>query len=77
MQILGLLVLHIACLYFLRLLWKEISAAIQRGRVFTKMGSVTKRKSPVLFQFSIRVDFIVLSSLYFLLVLYSAWLIFQ
>jgi hypothetical protein len=73
MQILGLLALHILCLYFLRLLWKDKSEANQRGRAFTKMGNVTKRRSPRLFQFSVWVDLIVLSVLYLLLILYSVW----
>jgi hypothetical protein len=59
LQIIGLLVLHLLCLYFLWLLWKSKNEAIQRGIVMTKMGNVSKRKSTRLFYFSVWVDFVV------------------
>ena len=73
----GLLALHIACLYFLWLLWKDKNKAKQRGGALTKMGYVSKTKSPRLFRFSVWVDFLVLLFLYVLLLVYSLWLVFQ
>lgn len=75
MQIIGLLALHLFCLYFLRLLWKEKNEGVRRGQVFTKMGNVTRRKSPGLFRFSVWVDFSILAALYLILIAYSISLI--
>ena len=71
----GLIGLHIACIYFLWLLWKDKNKADQRGRVFTKIGNVSKAKSPRLFRFSVWVDFVVLLLLYVVLIIYSLWLV--
>lgn len=71
MRIIGLLALHAISLYLLRLLWKDKNAAIQRGGVLTRIGYVSKKKSPRLFSFSIRVDFVVLAILYAGLIAYS------
>ena len=76
LKLIGLLVLHTTCLYFLKLLWKDKGEAEKRGRAFTKMGLVTKIKSPRLFRFSIWVDFIILLLMYIALIAYSLWLVF-
>lgn len=70
----GLLALHIICLYFLRLLWKDKNETARRGGMLTKMGYISRKKSPRLFQFSRWVDFIFLAILYGLLIMYSVWL---
>jgi hypothetical protein len=75
LKIIGLLVLHLLCLYFLWFLWKSKNEAIRRGIVMTKMGNVSKRKSPRLFYFSVWIDFIVLSALYLAVVAYSIFLL--
>jgi hypothetical protein len=77
MQALGLLVLHGLCIYFLRLLWRDKKEALKRGRVFTKLGTVSRRKSPRLFSFSVWVDFIVLAALYLTLIVYSILLLWE
>jgi hypothetical protein len=71
----GLISLHVACIYFLWLLWNDKNKANRRGRVFTKIGNVSKAKSPRLFRFSIWVDFVVLLLLYIVLIVYSLWLV--
>jgi hypothetical protein len=76
LKLIGVLALHIVCIYFLRLLWKDKNEADQRGGVLTKMGYVSKGKSPRLFRFSIWVDFIILLLLYIVLIAYSLWLVF-
>lgn len=73
----GLLAVHVACLYFLWLLWNNKNEAVKRGRVLTKMGNVSERKSPRLFRFSIWVDFIVLLLLYFVFIVYSISFVFK
>jgi hypothetical protein len=73
---LALLALHTISLYYLWFLWKDKNEATQRGTVLTKMGLISKRKSPRLFYFSVWIDFIVLSSLYLLLILYSIFFFF-
>ena len=75
LKIIALLALHISCIYFLWLLWKDKNKADKRGGTLTKMGYVSKTKSPRLFRFSIWVDFIVLLFLYILLIIYSVWLV--
>ena len=77
MQALGLLTLHIICIYFLRLLWKDKNEARKRGKIFTKLGPMSRRKSPRLFGFSVWVDFIVLAALYLALVVYSVLLLWE
>jgi hypothetical protein len=77
LKILGLLTLHVACIYFLWLLWKDKNKADRRGGILTRMGYVSKAKSPRLFRFSSWVDFLVLSLLYLVLILYSVWLVFK
>jgi hypothetical protein len=74
LKIIGLLILHVICLYFLRLLWRDKNEAIQRGGILTKMGHVSKKKSPRLFYFSAWVDFVVLAILYAGLIIYSIML---
>jgi hypothetical protein len=69
----GLLALHIICLYFLRLLWKDRKEAARRGGMLTKLGYVSRKKSPRLFQFSLWVDFVFLVILYSFLVVYTIW----
>ena len=49
----------------------------KRRGALTKMGYVSKTKSPRLFRFSVWVDFLVLLFLYVLLLVYSLWLVFQ
>jgi uncharacterized membrane protein YsdA (DUF1294 family) len=71
----GLITLHVACIYFLWLLWNDKNKANERGRMFTKLGNVSKAKSPRLFRFSIWVDFVVLLLLYIVLIVYSLWLV--
>lgn len=75
-KIIGLLALHGICIYFLWLLWKDKNRVNQRGGILTRIGYVSKAKSPRLFRFSIWVDFIVLLFLYILLIIYSLWLVF-
>jgi hypothetical protein len=75
LEAIGLLALHVISLYYLRLLWKDKNESIKRGRVLTKMGRVYKKSSPRLFQFSIWVDFVILSAMYILLMLYSVFLL--
>jgi hypothetical protein len=75
MKIIGLLFLHLLCLYFLRLLWKDKNEALKRGRVFTKMGLVSRRKTPRLFYFSVWVDFLILLILYAGFIAYSIFLV--
>lgn len=75
LKVAGFLALHVACIYFLWLLWKDKNQAIQRGRIFTKIGNVSKAKSPRLFRFSIWVDFVVLLLFYVVLIAYSFWLL--
>ena len=75
LKIIALLALHIICIYFLWLLWKDKNKAYKRGGILTKLGYVSKTKSPRLFGFSIWVDFIILFFLYILLVIYSIWLV--
>ena len=77
LKIIGLLGLHVACIYFLWLLWKDKNEANQRSRILTKIGNVSKTKSPRLFLFSIWVDFIVLLLLYVVIIVYSIWLVFK
>jgi uncharacterized membrane protein YsdA (DUF1294 family) len=76
MKTIGLLALHIISIYFLWLLWTDKRRAIERGTVMTKLGYVSKRKSPRLFYFSIWVDFVILSVLYVALIVYSIFLLF-
>jgi hypothetical protein len=64
MQILGLLALHVICLYFLRLLWRDKNDSLKRSGMLTKMGYVSKKKSPRLFYLSAWFDFLVLCVLY-------------
>jgi hypothetical protein len=73
----ALAAIHVACIYFLWLLCKDKNSAIKRGTIFTKMGVVSKRKSPRLFRFSIWADFIVLLILYLVFIAYSISLVFQ
>ena len=73
-KVIGLLALHALCIYFLWFLWKDKNKAIERGAVLTKLGHVSKRKSPRLFYFSVWVDFIILSILYMALIVYSVFL---
>ena len=73
----GLLALHIVCIYFLWFLWKDKNEAEKRRGARTKMGYVSKTKSPRLFRFSVWVDFLVVLFLYVLLLVYSLWLVFQ
>jgi uncharacterized membrane protein YsdA (DUF1294 family) len=75
LKIAGLLALHIACIYFLWLMWRDKNKAEQRGGALTKMGYVSKTKSPRLFRFSIWVDFLVVLFLYVLSIIYSVWLL--
>lgn len=70
-KIIGLLVLHVICIYFLWFLWKDKNKAIERGSLLTRLGHVSKKKSPRLFFFSVWVDFIILSILYLGLIVYS------
>jgi hypothetical protein len=77
MQALGLLTLHVICIYFLRLLWNDKDEALKRGRIFTKMGPVSRRKSSRLFGFSVWADFIFLAALYLALVVYSVLLLWE
>ena len=77
LKLASLLILHVVCIYFLWVLWREKNKGIQRGTVFTKMGLISKRKFPRLFTFSLWIDFIILSILYGALVAYSVWLILQ
>ena len=77
MQIVGLLTLHIICIYFLWLLWKDKNKAIKREGMLTKMGYVSKKKSPRLFAFSLWVDFVILSVLYMALLVYTIGLPFR
>ena len=77
LKIIALLALHIICIYFLWLLWKDKNKADKRGGALTKLGYVSKTKSPRLFRFSIWVDFIVLLCLYIVLIIYSVWLVFS
>ena len=71
MKIIGLLALHIVCIYFLRLLWNDKNESIRRGSVFTKLGNISRRKSQGLFYVSVWVDFVALLILYILLLAYS------
>ena len=71
LKILAMVALHFACIYFLWLLWKDKNTAIKRGTIFTKIGLVSRKKSPRLFQFSIWVDFVVLLILYLVIIVYS------
>jgi ABC-type Fe3+ transport system permease subunit len=73
MKTAGLLALHIICLYFLRLLWTDRKEAARRGGLLTKMGYISRKKSPRLFQFSLWVDFVFLAILYVFLIVYSVW----
>ena len=75
LQGIGLLALHLLCLYFLWYLWKDKNEAIQSGRVMTKMGIFSQKKSPRLFRFSVWVDFIILAVLYIVLIVYSVFLL--
>lgn len=75
MKILGLFLLHVICLYFLRLLWNDKNEAIKRGGALTKMGYVSKKKSPRRFYFSVWIDFVVLTVLYVGLIAYSIFLL--
>ena len=75
LQGIGLLALHLLSLYFLWYLWKDKNEAIQRGRVITKMGIISQKKSPRLFRFSVWVDFIILAVLYIVLIVYSVFLL--
>ena len=73
---LALLALHTISLYYLWFLWKDKDKASQRGTLLTKMGLMSRRKSPRLFRFFVWIDFILLSSLYLLLILYSIFFFF-
>jgi hypothetical protein len=75
LEVIGLLALHAISLYFLRLLWKDKNESIKRGRVMTRMGRVNKKSSPRLFQLSTWVDFVILSAMYIILMLYSVFLL--
>ncbi|HSL29415.1 MAG TPA: hypothetical protein VK900_09475 [Anaerolineales bacterium] len=77
LQSIGLLVLHLICLYFLRLLWKDKTEALKSGMIFTKMGHVSKKKSPRLFHLSIWIDFVILAVLYLTLLIYSISLLWR
>ena len=77
MKTISLLVLHLICIYFLWLLWKDKNEAIKRGSTMTRLGYVSKRKSPRLFYSSIWVDFVILSALYVVLIVYSIFLLFK
>jgi hypothetical protein len=76
-QVAGLLILHVLCIYFLRLLWKHKNEAVKRGTVLTKSGLVSRKRSPRWFAFSVWVDFVFLLTLYMGLILYSVWLLFE
>jgi len=76
-QVAGLLILHVSCIYFLRLLWKDKNEAVKRGTILTKSGLVSRKRSPRLFTFSVWVDFVFLLTLYMGLILYSVWLLFE
>ena len=71
MKIVGLLALHIICIFYLWYLWKDKNRANQRGTVLTKMGLVSRRQSPRLFRFSVWVDFVILLILYGVVIAYS------
>jgi hypothetical protein len=71
MQPIGLLILHVIFLYFVRRLWKDKNEAIKRGSVTTRVGHVSKRKSPRLFYFFVWVDFVILLVLYVVLIVFS------
>jgi hypothetical protein len=71
LRVVGLVALHVACIYFLWLLWKDTHEANRRGRIFTKTGTVSRIRSQRLFRFSIWADFVVLLLLYIVLVVYS------
>jgi hypothetical protein len=75
LKLLGLLLLHVLCLYFLRLLWRDKNETIKRGGALTKMGYVSKKKSPRLFYFSLWIDFVALTILYAGLIAYSIFLL--
>ena len=75
MKTLGLLLLHVICLYFLRLLWRDKNETIKRGGALTRMGYRSKKKSPHLFYFFVWVDFVVLTILYIGLIAYSIFLL--
>jgi hypothetical protein len=77
MQLGALILLHIVCLYFLQLLWKDKKESLQRNGVWMKMGYVSKRKSPRLFRFSVWIDLIIMAILYFFLIAYSLRIILQ
>jgi hypothetical protein len=76
-QVAGLLILHVLCIYFLRLLWKDKNEAVKRGTVLTKSGLVSRKRSPRWFAISVWVDFVFLLTLYMGLILYSIWLLFE
>jgi hypothetical protein len=76
LKIIGLLALHVICINFLGLLWKDKNEVDKRGGVLTKLGYVSQRKLPRLFRFSMWVDFIVVLLLYIVLIAYSLWLVF-
>ena len=73
--IIGLLALHAICIYFLWLLWQDKNKALKRGTALTRLGHISKRKSPRLFYFSIWVDLVILSILYIILIVYSIFLL--
>jgi hypothetical protein len=75
LKILGLFLLHVICLYFLRLLWRAKNETIKQGGALTKMGYMSKKKSPRLFYFSVWIDFVVLTILYIGLIAYSIFLL--
>jgi hypothetical protein len=71
----SLLVVHSLTIYFLVLLWKEKNKALDKGALMTRIGYVSKKKSPRLFYFSVWVDFIVMMVLYIGLVMYTICLL--
>lgn len=74
MKVIALLLLHLICLFYLGLLWKDKNRAIKRGMVLTKLGLVNRRKSPRRFYFSVWIDFVILLILYVALIVYSIFL---
>ena len=70
-----LLIVHLLVIFFLVILWKEKNNALSRGNLMTRIGYISKNKSPRLFYFSVWVDFIVMLILYLGLVIYTAFLL--
>jgi hypothetical protein len=70
-KIIALLTLHLICLYFLWFLWKDKNKALKRGTLLTKVGLVSRGKSPRWFYISVWVDFVILLVLYAFVIAYS------